>query len=153
MTLSTRRQTTVIEQAQTDEILASSMAGESLRAIAAKQGCSHEHVRSHLIRAKGRLVSQIEVDLLLAAKQEQVGLPAVWPTLLVPNADDQGDRASALSFLQWVLDALRGRGVPIKTISATTPVGVGVWGGTEQNLALRAVWPAAEGFLRVAAGG
>jgi hypothetical protein len=29
----------------------------------------------------------------------------------------------------------------------------GVWGGTEQNLALRAVWPAAEGFLRVAAGG
>jgi hypothetical protein len=29
----------------------------------------------------------------------------------------------------------------------------GVWGGTEQNLALRAGWPVAEGFLRVARGG
>ena len=110
---------------QTNEILSEHIAGQSVRKIAAHRPMSHETARQIVIAEGTKFVNGIELDLMVAEKYDLDGRAdeAQWPTLLVPNQDQDGCTAS-LRLLEYTLNALRNRGVSTRIFSTELENGI-----------------------------
>ena len=69
-----------------------------------------------------RLIDDTELALYLALKREAMGGVGAWPTMLVPF-QEQGDWQRALAVLQFVVDRLRARSVPVQVQTRPTSAG------------------------------
>ena len=96
--------------------------GDTYRVLGERYGYSHEGVRKLLIREGTRMVNEVEVNLYLASKQEQMGREAKWPTFLVPH-QEQSDWQTALGLFQWIVDRLKARAVHVQIRSRPTSAG------------------------------
>jgi hypothetical protein len=102
---------------QRDErMLRDHIGGASLRDLGDRFGLSHEGARQVVVRASRKHIDRLELDLMAGAKTGD------WPTLLVPH-QHQEDWQLMLRYLQWVLDQLRGRDVPVTVTTTNTPSG------------------------------
>jgi hypothetical protein len=88
----------------------------SLRDLGNTHGISHERVRQ-VVNDATEHVNRLELDLLVARKE------GVAFGLAVPN-QNQGDRAIALDYLQWVLARLRERDLLIEVTTKQTSEGL-----------------------------
>ena len=93
------------------------ISGETLHGIGRRHGISHVAARNVIIREGRRHVDQIELQLMVAAKQDRAF------GLAIP-AQLQDDRAVALSYLAWIVRELRDRGVEIEVETKPTPDGL-----------------------------
>jgi hypothetical protein len=73
-------------------------------------------------RASRRLIDNMELAIMVAAKAEQTGQPAAWPTFLVPF-HQQDDWQIALAFFSHSLSELRARGVTVAVRTRQTKAG------------------------------
>src|SRR4051794_32748070 len=103
-------------------MLAEHAAGDSYRAIGRRHGWSHEHARRVVLREGTKFVDQVELQLMVAAKHEQMGRhdEAEWPGLAVPHQPGDGWQRS-LSLLQWTVDQLRERGMAVLVTTRSLP--------------------------------
>lgn len=106
--------------------------GDTFGQIGERHGISYQRVQT-IVRDARRSIDKLELDLLKATKTGEL------PALLVPN-QDQEDRQTALSYLQWCVDQLRARDVEVKVAPRSTPEGMAFiledvtpYGGTDER--------------------
>jgi hypothetical protein len=105
------------------ELLREHAQGLSLRQIASRHGCSHEHVRKVVLREASRFIDGIELDLMVAWKLEQMGRAeeAKWPVFMCPHGPDW---STAIATVQWCVDQLRtDRGLDVHVTTKPHPEG------------------------------
>jgi hypothetical protein len=104
------------------QLLAEHAQGDSLRTIAARHGCSHEHVRKVVLQEARRFIDRIELDLMIAWKleQQQRQDEAQWPCFMVVHGPDW---SVGISTVQWCVDQLRARDLDINVITKPHPNG------------------------------
>ena len=120
--LTTVNENRVNIDADAHELLTEHARGDSLRTIGARHNVSHEYVRQVVIREGRRFVDGVELDLYVAwtLTQQQRETEAEWPALVVPHGPDW---STAIAFVQWLVDTLRGRGLDVHVLVRPTPDG------------------------------
>jgi hypothetical protein len=98
------------------EILMERVGGQTLEAIAANHGITRQMVHMVLVREVRRHVDEIELQMMVAAKEKKVF------ALAIPN-QMQADRAMALDYASWVIKQLRRRDVEVAVETVNTPAG------------------------------
>jgi hypothetical protein len=104
-------------------LLAEHARGDSYRTIGRRHGLSHEGARKAVMRQGSAFVNRVEMDLMVAAKYERMGLTskAVWPGLAIPHGPGW---QLGLSLLQWLVDELRDRKLAVRVLTRSVPNGI-----------------------------